>query len=171
MEDRVILVDENDREIGTEEKLRAHTRGVLHRAFSVFVFDSKAGLLLQKRAAEKYHSGGLWANTCCSHPLPGETLENAVHRKLNSEMGFDCEIEPLFHFIYKVQFASGLYEHELDHVYAGRFDGTPVPDPREAEDWKWMGMRALRDDLQRNPGSYVHWLKLCLDHPALKSYK
>jgi isopentenyl-diphosphate delta-isomerase len=171
MEDRVILVDENDREIGTEEKLETHRRGLLHRAFSLFVFDPNGRLLLQKRAAGKYHSGGLWANTCCSHPLPGETIEDAVHRKLKSEMGFDCEIRALFQFIYKVQFQSGLYEHELDHVFAGRFDGRPVPNPQEAQDWKWIAMRDLRDDLTQNPGSYVHWLKLCVDHPAFETHK
>src|SRR4030042_2763439 len=126
--EKIILVDENDREIGTEEKLKTHEQGKLHRAFSIFVFNSKGELLLQRRAKGKYHSGGLWTNTCCSHPREGEKLEEAVHRRLKQEMGLDCPLKEAFSFIYKVRFENGLFEHELDHVFIGRVDGKPVPD-------------------------------------------
>jgi len=121
----VVLVDENDNEIGVEEKINAHRKGLLHRAFSIFVFNSKNELLLQKRAADKYHSGGLWSNTCCSHPRPGENLKDAAHRRLQEEMGFDCSLREVFSFLYKKSFDNGLTEHELDHVFFGKFDGIP----------------------------------------------
>ncbi len=163
MEERVILVDENDQEIGLKEKLSAHREGALHRAFSLFVFDSRGRLLLQKRAAEKYHSGSLWSNTCCSHPRPQEPVEEAVHRKLRLEMGFDCDVKKVFHFIYQVQFENQLVEHELDHVFIGTFDGDPVPNPDEVEDWKWVDPEELRKDLRANPEIYAYWLRVCCD--------
>lgn len=163
MEERVILVDENDLEIGTQEKLSAHREGALHRAFSLFVFNSRGKLLLHKRAAGKYHSGSLWANTCCSHPRPQETVEEAAHRKLRSEMGFDCDVRKVFHFIYKVQFENRLFEHELDHVFIGTFEADPVPNPEEVDDWKWVDPEELRRDLKAHPESYVYWLHECLD--------
>jgi len=159
----VILVDENDNEIGTEEKLKAHQEGKLHRAFSIFVLNSKGQLLLQKRAKSKYHSGGLWTNTCCSHPSPGETLEKAVHRRLKEEIGFDCELKEIFSFTYKANFDNGLIEHEYDHVFIGNFDGEPAPNPEEVDEWKWVDLEELKKDIQENPDSYSYWLKHSID--------
>ena len=121
--ERVILVDENDNPLGTMEKMEAHEKGVLHRAFSVFIFNNNGEMLLQQRAFSKYHSGGLWTNTCCSHPREGEPTIEAAHRRLQEEMGFDCEIEKAFDFIYKRELDQGLTEHELDHVFIGEFEG------------------------------------------------
>ena len=123
--ENVILVNKDDCEVGVMEKMEAHQKGLLHRAFSVFLFNKKGEILLQQRAKHKYHSGGLWTNTCCSHPRPGESLSKATQRRLREEMGIKCEMRPAFSFIYKKKFANGLTEHELDHVFLGRFDGTP----------------------------------------------
>ena len=161
--ERVIVVDNNDKEIGTEEKIKAHEKGKLHRAFSIFVFNSKGELLLQKRAREKYHSGGLWTNTCCSHPRAGEGLEEAAHRRLKEEMGFDCKLREAFSFIYKVKFRNGLTENELDHVFVGRFGGKPKPKPEEAEGWKWVSMDGLKKDVEKNPDKYTYWLRVALE--------
>jgi isopentenyl-diphosphate delta-isomerase len=161
--EKIILVDRKDRKTGTGEKLEVHKAGRLHRAFSIFVFNSKGETLLQKRAKGKYHSGGLWTNACCSHPREGEELKEAVHRRLKQEMGFDCSLKEIFSFIYKVKFGNGLYEHELDHVFVGRFEGKPVPDPEEAEGWKWVSLKELKKDIQKNPQNYTYWLKASLD--------
>ena len=162
--EKVILVDENDKELGFEEKLSAHQNGgKLHRAFSIFVFNSKEELLLQKRAREKYHSALLWANTCCSHPRPGESLEEAVHRRLKEEMGFDCDLEEKFSFIYKVDFENGISENEFDHVFFGRFDGEPNPEPKEVSGWEWVAPEKLKEDIKKNPEKYSYWLKTSLD--------
>jgi isopentenyl-diphosphate delta-isomerase len=166
--EKIILVDKKDREIGTGEKLEVHKSGKLHRAFSIFVFNRKGELLLQKRAKGKYHSGGLWSNTCCSHPRAGEKLEKAVHRRLKQEMGFDCSLKEIFSFVYKVKFENGLYEHELDHVFIGNYGRKPEPDPEEAEGWKWISLNELKKDIQKNPGNYTYWLKVSLD--KLDSY-
>ncbi len=166
--EKIILVDKKDREIGTGEKLEVHKSGKLHRAFSIFVFNRKGELLLQKRAKGKYHSGGLWSNTCCSHPRAGERLEKAVHRRLKQEMGFDCSLKEIFSFVYKVKFENGLYEHELDHVFIGNYGRKPEPDPEEAEGWKWISLNELKKDIQKNPGNYTYWLKVSLD--KLDSY-
>ena len=159
----VILVDENDEEVGTEEKIKTHREGKLHRAFSIFVFNPKGELLLQRRAKIKYHSGGLWTNTCCSHPSPGETLEEAVHRRLKEEMGFDCELEEIFSFTYQVKFDNDLFENEYDHVFIGKFDGEPTPNPEEVDEWKWIDLEELKKDIQENPDSYTYWLKQSID--------
>ncbi|CAN5626804.1 isopentenyl-diphosphate Delta-isomerase [soil metagenome] len=153
----VILVDENDQEIGTEEKLKAHQIGKLHRAFSIFVLNAHNELLIQKRAAIKYHSGNLWTNTCCSHPSPGDNIEDAIHIRLQEEMGFDCELKFLFKFIYKTEFNNGLTEHELDYVYLGRYNADPVPDQAEVGDWKWINLGDLKEDIQKNPEKYTFW--------------
>lgn len=160
--DRVILVDRRDRAIGTAPKLKPHQTGALHRAFSVFIFNSRGELMLQKRAKAKYHSGGLWTNTCCSHPRPGETVLQAARRRLKEEMGFAVPLREAFHFIYRVKFSNGLIEHEYDHVLIGRFGGAPKPDLAEAEDWKWISFLALRSDLRRHPRRYSFWLKQIL---------
>ena len=162
MNDLLILVDENDQEIGSMEKLAVHQSGRLHRAFSVFVFNSKGELLLQQRAENKYHSGGLWTNTCCSHPVNGETIKETIRKRLKDEMGIECETDFQFSFIYKTQFENGLTEHELDHVYFGKSDETPVPNDLEAKSWKYISLEDLQNDIQNNPNNYTAWLKICL---------
>lgn len=159
MEDMIILVDENDNIIGADEKIRVHKDGKLHRAFSIFVFNEKGELLLHRRNKKKYHSGGLWTNTCCSHPREGENTDDAAHRRLKEEMGFDCELKEIFSFTYKVKFKEDLYEHEYDHVFIGRFDGNPDPDPEEVEEWAWMTLEELKIDIKLNPDKYTYWLK------------
>ena len=158
----IILVDKKDREIGKGEKIQVHKQGKLHRAFSIFVFNSKKELLLQKRAKGKYHSAGLWANTCCSHPRSGEDIEKAVHRRLKKEMGFDCTLKKAFSFIYKVKFSNNLLEHEYDHVFLGSFDGNPKPNKEEVEEWKWIGLEDLRRDMKKNPDNYAYWFKVSI---------
>ncbi|MBU7017970.1 MAG: isopentenyl-diphosphate Delta-isomerase [Theionarchaea archaeon] len=162
MDERVILVDENDKEIGSEEKIEAHKTGKLHRAFSIFIFNSKGEMLLQQRALHKYHSGGLWANACCSHPRLGETLEEAVHRRLKEEMGFDCELEEIFSFIYKAKVGT-LTEHELDHVFIGRYDRDVHFNPDEVGGCKWVTIESLRKDVQTHPELYTEWFKIALE--------
>ena len=159
MAQELILVDEKNNVIGYGEKLKVHQEGRLHRAFSIFVLNDKDELLLQKRADKKYHSGGLWANTCCSHPLKGEDLEITIHQRLLHEMGFDCELKSLFNFIYKIDLDNNLTEHEYDYVFLGNYSGAPNPNPEEVSDWKWMGIQELNDDLQENPNGYVYWIK------------
>lgn len=162
MKREVILVDRRDRAIGVADKLAPHRTGALHRAFSVFVFNSQSELMLQKRARKKYHSGGLWSNTCCSHPRPGETVLQAAHRRLKEEMGFDTKLTEGFSFVYQVKFSNGLIEHEYDHVLLGCFDGVPKLDSQEVEDWKWVSLPALRRDIKLHPRRYSFWLKQVL---------
>jgi isopentenyl-diphosphate Delta-isomerase len=162
-EERVVLVDERDRELGACEKLRAHLEGALHRAFSVFVFDAAGRLLLQRRARGKYHSGGLWSNTACGHPRPGEATAAAARRRLREEMNLDCELRPAFSFIYRAELGGGLVEHEYDHVFFGTCDATPAPDPSEVEDWRWVTIEELRRALGDEPASYSRWLKLAVE--------
>lgn len=168
--DHVILVDDQDRETGTMEKMAAHREGLLHRAFSVLLFNSKGEILLQKRAGSKYHSGGLWTNTCCSHPLPNEPILEGVRRKLKQEMGIDNRPEFAYKFIYHVALDHGLTEHEYDHVFIGTFDGEPEINEHEVEDWKFMDMAALRSDMQQNPDNYTHWFRLIVNHRELLEY-
>jgi len=160
---QLILVDQNDNITGYEEKLKTHQKGLLHRAFSIFVTNNRHELLLQRRAFDKYHSGGLWANTCCSHPLKGEEIEITLHRRLKAEMGFDCLLRPLFTFIYKARFENGLTEYEFDHVFTGQYEGNPKPDQAEVAEWKWMNIKALKADLIKNPDAYSYWLKAAFD--------
>lgn len=161
--EEIILVDKNDKQIGTGEKMKVHKEGRLHRAFSIFVFNSQGELMLQKRASSKYHCGGLWSNTCCGHPRAGEDLEKAAHRRLDEEMGFDCELEEAFPFIYEVSLDHGLTEHEYDHVFIGDFDGKPAVNPEEADDWKWINLDDLSKDIEKNPGNYTYWFKIALE--------
>jgi len=156
----VILVDENDQPTGTMSKLEAHQKGELHRAFSVFIFNDEHEMLLQRRAADKYHSGGLWTNTCCSHPFPGEETATAAVRRLGEEMGFTTDLEFVTSFIYKAELDQGLHEHEFDHVYIGRYNAAPDPDPNEASEWKYMGLDALEQDLAANPERYTVWFRI-----------
>ena len=162
MKEMLILVDQEDNQIGTEEKIAAHEKALLHRAFSIFVFNSKRQLLIQKRARTKYHCGGLWANTVCSHPRDGETLNHAVHRRLGEEMGFDCEVLEVFEFVYKKKFENGLTEHEYDHVFIGKFDGQPIPNPVEIEDIKWLSIDEIEKDIEKNPENYTYWFKIAI---------
>lgn len=153
----IILVDENDVQVGTGEKMAVHEAGKLHRAFSIMIFNSRGELMLQKRAKEKYHCGGLWTNACCSHPRPGETLAEATKRRLAEEMGMVCELEEIFSFIYKSSFSNGLTEHEFDHVFVGQFDGEPNLNPSEAEAWRWNSWKDLLVDIDRNQNNYTPW--------------
>ncbi|WP_255606943.1 isopentenyl-diphosphate Delta-isomerase [Pedobacter polysacchareus] len=162
-EEEVILVDKNDNPIGTMPKLEAHLKGELHRAFSVFIFNSSGALLLQQRALDKYHSAGKWTNTCCSHPRPGELTADAAKRRLKEEMGMECELRPIFSFAYRAEVENGLVEHEFDHVYFGSSDTLPIPNPLEVADFKYISMEALELDLQNNKDSYTEWLKICFD--------
>lgn len=162
-EEKVILVDRMDRDKGEMEKMEAHEKAVLHRAFSIFIFNSKGELLMQQRAKSKYHSPGLWTNTCCSHPRPGESLDKATHRRLLEEMGFDCEFEKAFDFIYKADVGQGLTEHEFDHVFVGTSDRIPDIHPDEVESWKYMSLEELREDLRNNSGDYTIWFKIAFD--------
>lgn len=157
--EEVILVDESDNAIGTMEKMEAHRRGVLHRAFSVLVFNSSGEMLLQKRAASKYHSGGLWTNTCCSHPYPDQSMEASVQKRVRYEMGIDVKPEFLFKFIYRAGLDHGLTEHELDHVFTATFDGVPAVNAAEVEDWKYVDPRSLREDMSKHPGNYTVWFR------------
>jgi isopentenyl-diphosphate delta-isomerase len=162
--EQVVLVDKNDNEIGIEEKIRAHENGgKLHRAFSIFIFNSKGEMLLQLRSVKKYHFGGLLTNTCCSHPRPGESLEHAIHRKLKQEFGFDTELKEKFSFTYQADFDNGLSEHEFDHVFIGTFDGEPKPNPEEIDDFKWIDMEELKKDVNENPEKYAPWFKIAID--------
>ncbi len=162
MNEYVILVDERDREVGTEEKLEAHRLGLLHRAISVFLFHPDGRLLLQQRHPDKYHSGGLWSNTCCSHPHPGEDTTEAASRRLREEMGIDCSLRPAFSFVYRVRFSDTLFEHEYDHVFTGRYAGDPQPDPQEIVSWKWVEPAELNADVAARPERYTHWFRLIL---------
>ncbi|MBI2550247.1 isopentenyl-diphosphate Delta-isomerase [Candidatus Woesearchaeota archaeon] len=164
--DYVILVDEKDNPVGNEEKLEAHRQGKLHRAFSIYVFNKHGQLMLQKRHSAKYHSGGLWTNTCCSHPRPGESLSEAAHRRLKDEMGFDCELKEEFSFVYNVKLDKGLTEHEYLHIFIGRFDGEPILNPEEAEGWKWMDFKELCQDMKKNTQAYTKWFQLTIDRLA-----
>jgi len=165
----VILVNEHDEEVGTMEKLRAHKEGKLHRAFSVLIFNSKGELLLQKRAASKYHSGGLWSNTCCSHPQPGETILEAANRKLLQEMGIEADLTLAHKFIYKAKLDNQLTEYECDHVIVGYFDGEPILNRHEAEDYKFLPVSAIQQDALANPDQYTCWFKLILNQPEMET--
>ena len=162
--DELILVDENDQIVGYEEKLLAHRDGgMLHRAFSVFIVNSDGQLLLQRRAKTKYHFPGIWTNTCCSHPLRGEILEEAVRQRLLFEMGIDVDLHEEFSFVYRAEdAASGLVEHELDHVFVGTFDGDPQCNADEVDDWKWVTLAALQEDLADASDAYSPWFKVAL---------
>ncbi len=160
MEELVVLVDKNDNQIGLMPKMEAHEKAVLHRAFSVFTFNNKGELLLQQRAAHKYHSPLLWTNTCCSHQREGETNIEAGKRRLQEEMGFTTELKEVFSFIYKAPFENGLTEHELDHVMVGDFDGEPNINKEEVESYKWMLLEDVKKDIENNPDIYTEWFKI-----------
>lgn len=160
MNEMVILVDNNDNQLGLMEKIEAHEKAILHRAFSVFILNDNNELLLQKRALSKYHSPGLWTNTCCSHPRNGESIINAGLRRLKEEMGFETEISSLLSFVYKAEFDNGLTEHEFDHVLVGRYNKNPSINKSEVSDWKWTDLDFLKKDVVSNPDLYTEWFKI-----------
>lgn len=160
MPEEVILVNEQDEETGTIEKMEAHRKALLHRAFSVFIFNSKGEMLLQQRALGKYHSPGLWTNTCCSHPRPGEAVEVAAARRLHEEMGITTSLEKIFDFIYRTEFDNGLTEFEFDHVYTGTYQGTLDPDRQEVHDYCFRSMEDIEQDLDQRPEKYSVWFKI-----------
>ena len=159
----VILVDTADRELGTMEKMEAHEKAILHRAFSVFIFNDRGELMLQQRAAHKYHSPLLWTNSCCSHQRQGESNIEAGKRRLREEMGFEVDLDEKFHFVYKAEFDNGLTEHELDHVMVGYYNGEPTINPEEVASWKWINMEVLQQDMQDHPQDYTAWFKIIFD--------
>ena len=167
--EKVILVDEQDNVVGAMDKMEAHRKGILHRAFSILIFNSKGEVLLQKRSKEKYHSGGLWTNACCSHPSPEESIEEATRKRLNHEMGIDLQPEFAYKFTYESKLDKNLIEHELDYVFTGIFDGAPVVNKHEVEDWKFVDVKSLRADMDQHPEQYTVWFKLIMNHAELKT--
>lgn len=155
----VILVDENDNQTGITGKMKAHSESLLHRAVSVFIINSKGDWVLQRRALDKYHSKGLWTNTCCTHPLPEETTIQSAHRRLKEEMGIDCELTELFSFIYKEKLDNNLTEYEYDHVFFGISDQNPVINASEVEEWETVPFSDMHDDIIKNPSNYTYWFK------------
>lgn len=162
-EEKVVVVNEHDVAIGVEEKTRAHLLGVLHRAFSIFVTNSAGQLLIQRRALAKYHSRGLWSNTCCGHPRPGESINQASRRRLREEMGFDVNLESVFQFRYRAHLEDGLIENEYDHVLVGLFNGVPEPNPAEVAEYRWVDPATLSLELEAHPENYTYWFRISFD--------
>ncbi len=162
-EEQVILVNEKDEKIGLMPKLEAHEKALLHRAFSVFIFNDKNELMLQQRALHKYHSPGLWTNTCCSHQRDGETSLEAGKRRLLEEMGLTTQLKEVTAFIYKAPFDNGLTEHEFDHILVGTYNGKPSINEDEVASWKWMLMEDVKEDIKQNPHIYTEWFKIIFD--------
>lgn len=160
MEELVVLVDENDKQLGLMPKMEAHEKAILHRAFSVFIFNDKGELMLQQRAAHKYHSPLLWTNTCCSHQRDGESNVAAGRRRLQEEMGFTADLKEIFSFVYKAPFDNGLTEHELDHVMIGSYNNKPNINKEEVADYKWMQLEEVKNDIENNPDIYTEWFKI-----------
>ena len=159
----VVLVDEQDNPIGKMEKQQAHIEGLLHRAFSIFIFNSEKKLLLQKRASSKYHCGGLWTNSCCSHPRENENIQDAANRRLAEEMGMQCSLKPIFTFMYKAEFDNGLIEHEFDHVFFGESDQNPKINPEEVETYRYIAMEDLQQEVKEFPQNFTPWFIIALD--------
>ena len=167
MVDYVVLVNKKDQEIGTMEKMEAHQKGLLHRAFSVFIFNSKGEMLIHRRALGKYHSPGLWTNTCCSHPRPNETVLDAANRRLDEEMGMGESLSEVVSFVYHHKFDNGLVEHEFDHILTGISDALPSINEDEVDSYKYMGIEELEQSMKQNPDDYSIWFKLA--YPKLKA--
>lgn len=168
MNTEVILVNEKDEAIGTMEKIRAHEEALLHRAYSIFIFNDNGEILLHKRSSHKYHSPGLWTNTCCSHPQPGETTCESANKRLKFEMGIDAPLEKAFDFIYKAGFDNGLTEHEFDHVYVGKYNGPVEPNKDEVEDYCFKSLKEIHDSILSHPHKYTEWFKIAF--PKLEDY-
>ena len=164
MNDYVILVDENNNQIGLEEKILAHKKNLLHRAFSIFIFNDSFEILLQKRAPNKYHSGNLWTNTCCSHPLENLSLVESAKKRLVEEMGIKANLNEVFSFIYQAEFANGLSEYEYDHVLFGISNNQPILNPDEAIDYKWIKISDLKSKIEKNPGNFTVWLQIMINN-------
>lgn len=158
----VILVDTDDNEIGQMEKMEAHKKGLLHRAFSVLIFNDKGEMLIQRRALSKYHSGGLWTNACCSHPKPAESATAGAKRRLVEEMGIEADPEFMFKFIYKAELDNSLTEHEYDHVFTANYNEGPIANPEEVEDWKYIKLEDLKKDIEDHPEIYTVWFKIIM---------
>ncbi len=169
--ENVVLVDRNDNPIGLMPKLEAHEKGVLHRAFSVFILNRKGQLMLQRRALDKYHSPGLWTNTCCSHPRESESIIEAGLRRLKEEMGFTTPLEPMFSFIYKSKFDNGLTEHEFDHVLLGYYDKQPFINTIEVSEWKWMSLDKIILEIKNKPEDFTVWFKIIFERFFNHIYK
>ena len=161
--EEVVLVDKNDNPLGTMGKMQAHKSGALHRAFSIFIFNSKGEMMIHQRAFSKYHSPGLWTNACCSHPRINETTEEAAHRRLKEEMGFDCNLKEEFSFLYKADVGDGLIEHEFDHVFFGEFNGKPEINPVEVAEWKFVNHEILKEEIKNNPEEFTEWFKIAFE--------
>ena len=159
-EQEVILVNERDEAVGTMEKMKAHEQGLLHRAFSVFIFDSRGKMLLQQRAAKKYHGGHLWTNACCSHPYPGEHTNDAAKRRLKEELGFVTELQEIFSFTYRAKVENNLIEHEFDHVFAGEYESEVKPDPGEVAECRFLTMDEIKEDIKNSPEKFTSWFKI-----------
>jgi isopentenyl-diphosphate delta-isomerase len=159
---KLILVNKNDRQVGVEEKLKAHIKGKLHRAFSILIINSKNQMLLQKRAKNKYHCPDLWSNTACSHPFPGEETEKAARRRLKEEMGFSCRLKKIGKFYYKKKFSNGLTENEIDSVFIGKCNKKPNPNKNEVSEINWISLGDLKKDMKNNPKKYTYWFKLII---------
>lgn len=168
MEQQVILVNEQDEITGVADKMEAHKKGLLHRAFSVFIFNDDGEMLLQQRNINKYHSGGLWTNACCSHPVPGEKTEDGAARRLKEEMGFETPVEKIFDFVYKAAFDNGLIEYEFDHVFAGKYSSEVVLNKEEAMDYCYKNIQDIRDSLESHPQKYTAWFRLAF--PAIENW-
>jgi isopentenyl-diphosphate delta-isomerase len=166
--DKLILVDEHDVPVGTIGKMEAHQKALLHRAFSVFIFNSKKEMLLQQRALNKYHSGGLWTNACCSHPYEGQETGAAAEKRLQEEMGFTVALNKAFYFVYNAPFDNGLTEYEFDHVFTGMYEGVITPDASEVADYCYMSMQDIKNSLQSHPKKYTEWFKIAF--PKMESY-
>lgn len=166
---QVIVVNTEDEALGSMDKIEAHIKGILHRAFSVFVFNDRGEMLIQRRAPEKYHGGGLWSNTCCSHPQPGEVLEDAAFAQLQYEMGMQCTLEKLFSFEYRAAVENDLIEHELDHVFLGYTNIDPQPNPKEVQDWQWITVAELSVRINERPEEFTVWFKTIL--PEIIKYR
>ncbi|HNQ13799.1 MAG TPA: isopentenyl-diphosphate Delta-isomerase, partial [Bacteroidia bacterium] len=168
MDEFVILVDNTDKEWGKMEKIKAHELGLLHRAFSIFIFNTSGKLLLQQRAFHKYHSGGLWTNSCCGHPRLGETVSDAAHRRLEEELGMQCNLTNGFHFIYKANMENQLTEHEFDHVFFGVSDEIPNPNENEVAAWKYNSLEEIEKEIRLDKSVYTEWFKICFS--KVKAY-
>ena len=163
MEEKLVLVNEKDEILGLMEKMQAHENGILHRAFSVFLFNSKGEMLLQKRAAEKYHSPNQWTNACCSHPRIDETYEQAAHRRIKEELGIGCHLEEKFWFIYKADVGQNLWEHELDHVFVGNYEADFHLNPEEVAEVRYISMQDLDEEMRTHPEHFTEWFKIILE--------